>query len=92
MENIFQMMFLSLWLNSRFGGWPTARLAPHDGASLANYNKSGGHQEAAEPNCQQRITESRRAADSTPSTLLSLAQLIKTARDPEASTSIREPM
>ena len=33
--------------------------------SLTNYNKSGGHQEAAEPNCQQRITESRRAADST---------------------------
>ena len=84
MENIFQMMFLCLWLNSRFGGWPTARLAPHDGASLTNYNKSGGHQEAAEPNCQQRITESRRAADST----LCYAQqschhqrLIKTASD-----------
>ena len=84
MENIFQMMFLCLWLNSRFGGWPTARFAPHDGASLTNYNKSGGHQEAAEPNCQQRITESRRAADST----LCYAQqschhhgLIKTASD-----------
>ena len=104
MENIFQMMFLSLWLNSRFGGWPTARLAPHDGASLTNYNKSGGHQEAAEPNCQQRITESRRAAEqqtahsamlskaATTTDSLKLLAMVYTFIDPEASIRLLESL